>query len=68
MVYVLNSEKMRHLPREASEKISENEMPGVRKGIPKEETNNKYGGAARKLKSGQLENMALLPEFLLRNS
>ena len=32
-----------------SGKISENEMPGMRKEIPKEETFNKYGGAAREV-------------------
>ena len=41
--------KIRQLPREASEKILENEMPGMRKEIPKKETYNKYGDAARKI-------------------
>ena len=38
-----------NLPRATSEKISENEMHGIRKKIPKEETYNKYGDAARKV-------------------
>ena len=67
MVYVLNSGKMKYLSRGASEKILENEMPGMRKEIPKEETYSKYGGARReKLKLKQLKNAALLSEFLLR--
>ena len=56
---------MRHLSREASEKILENEMPGMRKEIPKEETYNKYGGAARKIEIEAIENTALLFEFHL---
>ena len=36
-------------PREKSEQIPENEMPGMRKRIPKEETQNKYGGASRRI-------------------
>ena len=39
----------RNLPRMESEIISENEMTGMRKEIPKAETYNKYGDAARKI-------------------
>ena len=39
----------------ASELILENEMPGMRKEIPKEETYNKYGGAARKIEIEAIE-------------
>ena len=38
-----------NLPCSKSEEISENEMPGMRKEIPKEETRNKYGDAAREI-------------------
>ena len=57
---------MKSLSRAASELILENEMPGMRKEIPKEETYNKYGDAARKIEIGQLGNMALLSEFPLQ--
>ena len=46
--FKLNTRKQK-LPRERSEQILENEMPGMRKEIPKEETQNKYGHAARKI-------------------
>ena len=36
-----------NLPSSKSEEISENEIPGMRKAIPKEETYNKYGGEGR---------------------
>ena len=58
--------KMKPLSREVSEKILENEIPGMRNGIPKEETYSKYGARREKLILGQLGNMALLSEFLLR--
>ena len=35
--------------------ISENEMPGMRKEIPKEETFIRYGGAARKVEIEAIE-------------
>ena len=38
-----------NLSRSSSEEILENEMPVARKGIPKEETFNKYGGADGKV-------------------
>ena len=38
-----------------SEKISENEMPCIRK-IPKEETCSKYGDASRKIEIGAIGN------------
>ena len=41
--------KNHNFPREKSEQILENEMPGMRKAIPKEETQNKYGGASRRI-------------------
>ena len=41
--------KTKNLSRDASELISENEMHGVGKEIPKEETYNNYGDAARKI-------------------
>ena len=59
---------MRHLPREASEKILENEMPGMRKEIPKEETNNKYGDAARKIEIGAIETWHFCPNSFCENS
>ena len=37
------------LSRERSERILENEMPGMEKEIPQEETQNTYGGDARKI-------------------
>ena len=43
----------KNLPMAASELISENEIHGMRKEIPKEETYNKYGGAARKIEIGR---------------
>ena len=42
-------------------------MPGIRKEIPKEETKNKYGGAARKSKLKQLGNMWLSYGYFLGN-
>ena len=56
---------MKNLPREAIERILENEMHGAGKEIPKEETYSKYGDAARKIEIGAIGNMALLPEFPL---
>ena len=47
--------KRKNLSMEASERILESEMPGMRKEIPKEETYDKYGDAARKLKSKRLK-------------
>ena len=42
--------KNHNLPKAKSEQILENEMPRMRKEIPKEETQkNKYGDAARKI-------------------
>ena len=41
--------------REKSERILENETLRMRKEIPKEETQHRYGDAARKLKSMQLK-------------
>ena len=43
-----------------SEKISGNEIPGMRKAIQKGETFNKYGDAARGLGSKRSKNMDLL--------
>ena len=45
----------KNLPMEASELILENEMPGMGKEIPKEETYNKYGDAARKIEIEAIE-------------
>ena len=56
--------KTKNLSRAASELISENEIPGMRKEIPKEET-YKYGDAARKIEIEAIENAALLFEFHL---
>ena len=39
----LNLDKNKDLPRDRSAEISGNAMPGIRKGIQKEETYNKYG-------------------------
>ena len=47
--------KNKNLPRTASELNLENEMPGMRKEIPKEETYNKYGDAARKIEIEAIE-------------
>ena len=55
--------KNHNLPKEKIEQIPENEMPGMRKEIPKEETQNKYGDASRKLKLAQLGNMVRLYEY-----
>ena len=52
------------MSREASEKILENEMPGMRKEIPKEETNNKYGDAARKIEIEAVETWHFCPNSL----
>ena len=41
-----------------SEEISENDMPGMRKAIPKEETFNKYGDAARRVGTEAIEQHA----------
>ena len=41
--------RKRNLSRVKREKIAEKETPTTRKGIPKEETYNKYGEAARKM-------------------
>ena len=60
--------KMKYLSRESSGKILENEMPGVGKEIPKEETYNKYGEAARKLKLKQLETWHFCPNSFCKNS
>ena len=46
-------------PRAKSEEISENEMPSIRMGIPKEETYNKYGAMIGKLNLWLLRNMGL---------
>ena len=45
----------KNLPSDASELISGNEMRWARKEIPKEETYNKYGGAARKIEIEAIE-------------
>ena len=58
----------KNLSRTASELILENEMPGVRKEIPKEETYNKYRGAARKLKSKQSETRHVYSSSIWANS
>ena len=47
--------KMRHLPREASEQILENEMPGMRIEIQKGDTYSKYGDAVRKIEIEAIE-------------
>ena len=44
----------RNLSRAGSVIIPENEMPGMRKEIPKEETYNKYGDSARKIEIGAI--------------
>ena len=55
--------KNHNLPKGKSERVMENEMPGVRKEITKEETQNKYGDDARKIEIGQLGNMVLSYEY-----
>ena len=40
---------------ERTKKIIEQEMPGMRKAVPKEETSNFYGGAARRVEISALE-------------
>ena len=44
-----------NLSRSESEEILENEMPGIRKEIQKEETYNKYGGDASKVEIDAIE-------------
>ena len=46
--------KNHNLPKEKSEQILENRMPGMRKEIPKKETQRKYGDAARKNEIGAI--------------
>ena len=46
--------KNHNLSKEKSEQILENEMPGMRKAIRKEETQNKYGDDARKIDIGAI--------------
>ena len=55
-----------NLSSSESGEISENEMPGMRKGIPKEETFVKYGDAAREVEIDSIENAGLLGEYLSR--
>ena len=43
-----------NLSRSNSEKISENEIPGMRNEIPKEETRAKYGDAAMEVEIGAI--------------
>ena len=50
------------LPSSKSEKISENDMPGMRKESPKVETLNKYGARLGKWKSAPSKNMGLSDE------
>ena len=49
-----------------SEQILENEIVGMRNGIPEEETKNKYGDAARVIEVEKLENGGIPREFCLR--
>ena len=56
------------LSREKSELIMENEMPGMRKEIPKDETPNKCGDAARKIEIEAIGNMGLSYGYHFRNS
>ena len=46
-----------NLPRPNSDEISENEMPGMRKEIPKGETRKKYGAMIGQLELIRLGNM-----------
>ena len=57
-----------NLSRPNSEKISEHEMPGIRKEIPKGETYNKYGAQLGKLKSIDWETWGLGGGTFLGNS
>ena len=45
----------KNLPSDASELISGNEMRWARNEIPKEETYNKYGGAAQQIEIEEIE-------------
>ena len=47
--------KKSKLASSKSEEILENEMPGMRKEMQKEETFSKYGYAARKVEIGDIE-------------
>ena len=57
-----------NLSRANSEGILENEMPGMRNGIPKAETYIKYGGASRGVGIEAIENMAHSGEYHSRKS
>ena len=43
------------MPRVESEEISENEMPGIRNGIPERGTYNKYGDSGRRVEIEAIE-------------
>ena len=54
------------MPRCERAKISENEMAVIRKGIPKEGTYNKYGGADREVEIESIGEMGHSGECLSR--
>ena len=58
--------KNSNLPSSKIEEISESDMQGTRKEIPKEETYNKYGDMARTIEIDEIENAEHLREFLCR--
>ena len=66
MRYVSNAVGNKNFASGKSDGISEDEIPGEWREIPKEETFNKYGDVAGKLKSALLKIMALLREFRFR--